>query len=178
MSDDFTPPGFLDFVSERDRIGRDEFQRQLASGKIRAFRLHPKSEELSEVPADHWLKPSSVRDIDGSGWMLIRAETMGVQAHYQPYRLFVPAPKQQQVAPVPVILPENKGGRKPKWDWDGAFIEMARLYFVDEDPPKTRSEMNDRIAEWFVKKSGSEPATSLLRGKVKRFWEAFASADN
>ena len=68
-------------------------------------------------------------------------------------------------------LAANRGGRTNKWDWEGAYIEMARLLHMADDPPRNRPELSSLIKDWFVARVGNHPADSLIREKVKRFWD-------
>lgn len=64
----------------------------------------------------------------------------------------------------------GQGGRHRKWDWDGAFIEMARVAVHGDDCD--RPIIDKAVKDWFVTECGSHPADSQIRDKVKRFHEA------
>jgi hypothetical protein len=67
---------------------------------------------------------------------------------------------------------KGTGGPRLKYDWEGAYIEMARIAFLDENPPRSCAEMQERLREWFMqqRRDHDHPADSLLRDKVKLFW--------
>jgi hypothetical protein len=63
----------------------------------------------------------------------------------------------------------DKGGRPPKYDWEGATIAMARVAVLGQD--SSQAALARAVRDWFARK-GEEPSDSLIRAKVKRFHES------
>lgn len=79
-------------------------------------------------------------------------------------------PLYQPQASTAPAAEKNKGGRPAKHDWDGAFIEMARIAVLGDD--SSRAALTKAVEEWFMQTAGSSPAPSLVREKVQRFHES------
>jgi hypothetical protein len=66
----------------------------------------------------------------------------------------------------------SKGGRPRDWDWEGAYIELARILVIEEGD-FDRPELNNRIRKWFSDRNNTNcPSDSMIREKVKRFYES------
>lgn len=76
--------------------------------------------------------------------------------------------------PKVAVLPVTgvrAGGSPGKWDWEGAYIEMARIVALEDVSP-TRPTLNELVLNWFMTTAGDHPSESQIRDKVKRFHEA------
>ncbi|MCJ2136377.1 hypothetical protein MKK69_20380 [Methylobacterium sp. J-026] len=65
---------------------------------------------------------------------------------------------------------KSKGGRPREHDWDGAFIEMARVAISGQD--HSPAALTRAVTEWFAKTYDREPADSQIREQVARFHDA------
>ncbi|TXN27129.1 hypothetical protein [Methylobacterium sp. WL19] len=79
-------------------------------------------------------------------------------------------PLNQSQPSASAAVEKNRGGRPTKYDWDGAFIEMARIAVLGDD--SSRAALTKAVEDWFMQTSGSSPASSLVREKVQRFHES------
>jgi hypothetical protein len=61
-------------------------------------------------------------------------------------------------------------GRAKNYDWEAAFIEMARILII-EDEWIDRAGMTPRIRAWFFEHYGKFPKSARLRSKIKQFYE-------
>jgi hypothetical protein len=58
---------------------------------------------------------------------------------------------------------KNKGGRPPRWDWEGALIEVMRVANTPDGLPSGRgaqAEIERIMRDWFVASSDEAPSTS------------------
>jgi hypothetical protein len=81
------------------------------------------------------------------------------------------APPEKDAVPPPGEATQNKGGAPGKWDWEGAYIEMARIAVLDDENVDCVT-LNERVKHWFVGEVDNHPSDSQIREKVKRFHEA------
>jgi hypothetical protein len=83
-------------------------------------------------------------------------------------RLFEPAG--QHVAAPSKIAP-NRQGAPPKWDWEGAMIELTILANGPDGLPARQAESERIVANWFRKKVDDEPSESEIRKHVGTLYQ-------
>ena len=66
--------------------------------------------------------------------------------------------------------PRNKGGRPPKWDWEGALIHIAAVANKPDGLSSGRgaqAKIAEMIRDWFIQTTGDSPADSEIRKRAK-----------
>ena len=69
------------------------------------------------------------------------------------------------------VAAKSSGGAPPKWDWEGAYIQLGRIHILEDDNALSRDVLNKRLENWFMDTTGKCPSDSEIRKKVKRFHE-------
>lgn len=64
---------------------------------------------------------------------------------------------------------KNNGGRNPKYDWEGFYVEIAVLGDLDA-LPSTQSELIETMSDWCESAWGEIPSASMLKEKVSRIY--------
>jgi hypothetical protein len=68
-------------------------------------------------------------------------------------------------SPEQIVTPKGAGGRPPKYDWDGFFVEIIVRADLDE-LPATQAELVSQMAEWCLVNWREEPAASSLKSRT------------
>ena len=63
-----------------------------------------------------------------------------------------------------------RGGRPPKYDWEGFLIEITRIALIEDELP-ARQEMHRRMVEWCVINWPEQPEDSEIRKRLQRLYE-------
>ncbi len=63
----------------------------------------------------------------------------------------------------------ERRGRKPKYDWDGFWIEICRLC-REGKLPAIQADLEKAMLVWFSETRDQYPGNSTVRAKVSRFW--------
>lgn len=66
------------------------------------------------------------------------------------------------------------GGRTPKYDWEGAILELVRLDASGGTVGKSQADLVRHLQDWFVatRTDGDAPAASDIKTRVSRFQRA------
>tara|TARA_R100000501_G_scaffold14813_2_gene26875 strand:- start:7287 stop:7601 length:315 start_codon:yes stop_codon:yes gene_type:complete len=78
-------------------------------------------------------------------------------------------------------LSSQKGGRPPKYDWEGSLIDIiAQANTPDGLPegPGAQAKIENMMSEWFIARTGEGPAISEVRRRAKRVMEAISKVGN
>ena len=108
--------------------------------------------------------------------------------------LFVTCPKQGvQIRPDELWIPAidlyrfeekhglaqrtGRGGREPKYDWEGIWAPLCAHVFV-QGVPATMQELAIEVQAWFIEASptGEAPDMSTIRRRIRPIWEALKKA--
>lgn len=75
------------------------------------------------------------------------------------------------------IKTASSGGRPQKWDWEGCWLEMCRISYLD-GLPATRAEMTGKLKDWFIGAVGDHPSDSEIRKRVSLLFRTLQDAEN
>ncbi|KZK84944.1 hypothetical protein PsAD13_01478 [Pseudovibrio sp. Ad13] len=67
----------------------------------------------------------------------------------------------------------GKGGREPKYDWEGMWAPLC-VHIFAEGVPATMQELANEVQAWFIEASptGEAPDMSTIRRRIRPIWEA------
>ncbi len=74
-----------------------------------------------------------------------------------------------ETKPVAPESPEDestKRGRKPIWDWEGAFAHLLWVANCPDGLPRVQADIERLVADWFRQTVDNEPAESAIRKRV------------
>jgi hypothetical protein len=86
-----------------------------------------------------------------------------------------PAPKNE------IVKAKNQGGRLPKWDWEGALIEVTRVANTPDGLPTGRgaqAEIERIMRDWFIATYDGAPSISDIRERARRIMAAITKDGN
>ncbi len=85
-----------------------------------------------------------------------------------------------EIAPArnPSPQPERKRGRPPAYDWDAFYIEVIRIANTSDGLPTTQSELERKMAQWFVNRYDKEPGETTLKDRVRRIYKHVRGGGN
>lgn len=73
---------------------------------------------------------------------------------------------------------KKPGGRPPTWDWEGALIYViAEANTLDGLPTErgAQAQIEKKISEWFMRKTGNSPADSEIRKRARAVMDAISN---
>ena len=82
-------------------------------------------------------------------------------------------------APSPIVAVAAKnsaksGGRPPASFWDDLWAATAAALYDGSLAPKTQADIEKAMADW-LESRGHSAATSTIRARARRLWDAIAS---
>lgn len=72
-------------------------------------------------------------------------------------------------AAAPVVAFAARPGPRPKFDWDGFWVEVCVLVYVDGLPP-SQGALVRQMDKWFAEQAEKPPATSTVKKKLIPLW--------
>lgn len=72
--------------------------------------------------------------------------------------------------------PTEKRGRLPAEWWDDMWVEICRALYAGDLQPKKQSDLESAMHNW-IAKSGNSAATSTVRGRARKLWQAIRKKD-
>ncbi len=61
---------------------------------------------------------------------------------------------------------KGRGGRPPKWNWEGAVGHLLSIAYGNDGLPAHQSDIERLVADYFIQTVDDEPAESLIREHV------------
>jgi len=116
-----------------------------------------------------WQNPSTVIEFDKSIATFVEGDV-----EYVTDTILVRREDVERLWP-PRAPPKNKGGREPKWDWEGAMMAMGLHIFVN-GRPSSQAELEKLVQGWFIDRFDQAPAESLIREHVEPFYQAIVNS--
>lgn len=80
-----------------------------------------------------------------------------------------PSESATQSAAIIRAINSNRGGRPPKYDWEGFHNEITRIALIEGELPD-RLELHRRMIEWCAKNWGEQPEESEIRKRLARLY--------
>lgn len=100
-----------------------------------------------------------------------QAELYGLRFPLDTIEMFVPNVELSASASIGPVNREAVIGRPRKWDWEGAFAQLA---VVAQHPdglptgPGAQAKIEKILADWFVSETGDSPASSQIRQRAQK----------
>ncbi|KZK84898.1 hypothetical protein PsAD13_01432 [Pseudovibrio sp. Ad13] len=71
----------------------------------------------------------------------------------------------------------NRGGREPKYDWEGMWAPLC-VHLFTQGVPNTLNELASAMQDWFIEVSpaGEAPDMSTIRRRIQPLWQALKTA--
>lgn len=184
----FVPNGFVSLVDAASKVGADKIGAYLASGTVAAYTLDPVDGELTPIDLSFWRRREAVEAVE-TGVIPRKSAVSSARYGDAGRRIYVRLPSRavrreakgpEDTAP-PAVRTEAKivkaTGRKAKYDWEGAAIEIGAAFFAgDLKLPSSQTEVAERMAQWFESTKQEPPEGSDLRQHAKRILDAMTKA--
>jgi hypothetical protein len=77
---------------------------------------------------------------------------------------------------VGLSKPRNRSGRKPEYDWEGFYVEIAVIADLD-GLPDTQAHLTDRMRHWCSEEWDKVPSESRLKEKISRIYNHKRKSD-
>ncbi len=112
---------------------------------------------------------------DDEGYIAV-PENLGPQITRIPGFEYVGRERDEGYKPVEPKFAKAPTGRPQKFLWDDIWIEVCR-YIYESGVPATRAELIEYLQQWCENKFGDQPATSTLKLKLRKLYEALQRSD-
>ncbi|TIN77796.1 hypothetical protein [Mesorhizobium sp.] len=164
----FVPFGFvrlLDLVAEH---GADFMGRRLASGQFTASMIDPTTGRMTGFARPNFFRLAGAEEIIRTGQKDGREIFVATRQVSQALHSIRNAQR-----PTPELVVDNtvrhSGGRPPKYDWEGALIELARLDGETGIGSMSQADLVRHLHQWFIASGQDDPSDSDIKKRVKRY---------
>jgi hypothetical protein len=156
----------------------------LVTGELQAWRADV-SAKTTEVPRKYWesregrgLCMCALNEIEGKRGLPIfqtaelrallpsRSERQQLQDAERRARR-----EQRARSASATAAAKNTGGAPTKIDWEGMWIEVARILYEERKFAGTRAEFQRRLLDWFATTGRHEPGETIMRKKMKALFD-------
>jgi hypothetical protein len=130
------------------------------------------------LPDEFW--DTAIVDQDAS---VVIADDLRSRRRTQAFGIVVRRSDLVRIWPAAADSPvRGRGGAPRQWDWEGAFIEMARIFIFERSPPRTNDEWKARVRSWFETyhppvKNRRHPSDTELLPRIRQFREMLRQGD-
>jgi hypothetical protein len=145
------------------------------------------SNERQEIREEYWRRPFYKLDWELNGIEDQRGDAVFIDVRI--YRISLDT-WMEKYTPVPASNPappslKSSGGRAPRWNWEGALIELIGVGHLDGLPiDKTpdgrggQAEIERLMAAWFMAEYGEHPSESEIRKRATLIMQRIMKAGN
>jgi hypothetical protein len=112
---------------------------------------------------------------DDEGYIAV-PENLGSQINRIPSFDYVGRKRDEVYKHIEPKFAKAPTGRPQKFAWDDIWIEICR-YNHESGVPATQAELIEHLQQWCENKFGDQPATSTLKLKIRKLYEALRRSD-